>query len=125
MVKTPSFALLSNAFYLIPIYLSFKYSLSLVFADLIILFFASSAFHLYKSKNLSLIDTCSSYATVAVCGILLAYGNNKFAYAVVILAVIGLIIRFYIEDGTRDDRVHGFWHVVASLIICLCVLGFI
>jgi hypothetical protein len=120
-----SFVVLSNVFYLIPLYISYMYSIWPVTTVLAGLVLSSLTFHLYKTAYFSVLDTTCSYATVFVCLILIIYGENIFVFETIILVVLGLITRFYIEDGSRDDVAHGFWHIVASLTISLCILGFV
>jgi hypothetical protein len=124
--KLKFFAVWSNLFYLVPLVFSLYFLLWSASIMIALLFIFSLGFHIYKTKWLSYADTIFSYAVIMMCAYLIFIGRSHiFVFLSLGLIVIaGLFIRFFIEDGTRDDRSHGFWHVSATIAITLCILGY-
>jgi hypothetical protein len=114
---------ITNFAYIIPIYVS--YDVDVFFATILsALFISSLCYHYFRSKFWSSIDTFISffvlmyaiYSTPTL-------GMSSFKISLVSFGlIVALVIRYKVEDGTRDDVWHGVWHCLVAFLLTVVVL---
>ena len=119
-----TFAVWSNIFYLIPI-IFVEYSPSLILTiSLIGLFFISTSYHFYKSNWLDYADIIISIIVAGIClvKIFSSQNYNMYLWITIIFISLGLCVRYFLENGSRDDVPHGLWHLCVALSITFSIL---
>lgn len=96
-------------------------SMWLFSASLIFLFIFSSGFHVFQNRLFSVADTLAAFTIIFISFyyIYTEAFNIKISLLLILILLTALYIRFYVENGTRNDTAHGFWHLSAAILISL------
>lgn len=117
------FVILSNLFYLLPLGLALYFMISPLVFTLTGLIICSTWFHLYRTRVSSFLDTVFAYLTLIVGLVYTAplVDMDHISHIISILMFVSLavMIRYYLEDKSRDDMMHGIWHINISIILVL------
>jgi len=126
MTKLLRLKVVSNLVFIIPLVLALTHKIYLHAFIIGLVFLVSTLHHYNNEKFLDKTDTLLA-ATLICINILIWYQFKHlpfYFYSVIALSILSGYVYFHRKKG-EYEILHPVWHLVASLITIICIVGYV